>query len=149
MSQIVVGVGRDRPGTKDEAQWWRLEVPGSEDVVHDNDGGLATWTFPDGYDHIIWPSNVSTLRVPAPGLQPMTSRIDPPKCWYVDVLMVGRPTPCDRWEELTQPGQHVHPHRTRPVTPEEQAADDQRVLHLLERRQRGPEHQPRDPEQTE
>jgi hypothetical protein len=137
VSRMIFGIGRKRPATKDEAQWWRLEVPGSGDVDHENDGSLATWTFPDGYDENIWPTDVSVRSVPAPGMPHMMSRVDPPECWYVDVLMVGPPTPCDRWEELTQPGRHLHPHRTRPVTPEEQAAEDKRVLDVRERREQG------------
>jgi len=132
---MIIGRGRKRPATKDEAQWWRLEVPGDEGVVEDTDDTLATWTFPDGYDENIWPSNFSVRIVPAPRLPPMMSRVSPPKCWYVDVLMAGRPTPCDRWEELAPPGRHLHPHGTRPVTGAEQAADDKRELEVKERRE--------------
>ena len=55
MSRMIIGIGRKRPDAKDEAQWWRLEVPGEEDVVEDTDDTLATWTFPDGYDENVWP----------------------------------------------------------------------------------------------
>ncbi|GAS86714.1 hypothetical protein, partial [Mycolicibacterium brisbanense] len=132
-ARIVVGIGRNHRPPEDEAQWWRLEVPGSEDVVEETDESLGTWTFPDGYEEDLWPSTFMITRVPAPGLPPMMSLIDPPKCWHVDVLMVGRPTPNERWEELTQPGQHVNPDRSRPATPDEQAADDKRVLEIRER----------------
>lgn len=141
MSRIVTDTRRGKLSNPppDEAHWWRLVIPGSENFNGDpdvSDPDFATWMIPDGRDETFWTlrNGAHVHRIPDPALPPMMSRIDAPKCWHFDLLSVGPPTACDGWEKLTEPGHHVHPERTRPVTKEEQAADDERVLRLREER---------------
>ena len=106
-------------------------MPGNEGVKEDIDDSLAIWTFPDGYAEVITPGSVRVTRMPDDLPHPW-GRHAPPRFWHVDVLMVGRPTPCDRWEVLTPPGGHWRPSRGE-APPEYQAADDKRELEIRER----------------
>ncbi len=106
------------PDIPTNAQWWRLRLQPNADGhyyvrridTRDDDWENAqwvSWEFFDGettyLDAGLDKPNVYGVHIGEDRPYPSVLKV------WMDLLCVGPPTPCPRWEALTKPGEHVHP----------------------------------------